>query len=219
MPLTRTARTGDSSWPRRRRWSAGGLTPEDLPRPTGSRLHAPGGRGRLLLGDRQGVAVRVLEPRDAAAAGSGPDPVLVLVDAVETLEHHAPAGQRGEGRHDIRDQPTERGVRRDGHLGDLRYAQRRAVRVEHQREPVVAGELETDHVLIEGAGPRNVSRRHERDELSGFEHYLPPAVVGVRSSHGPPARSPSRGRAIEQWYEDRSDRRAEAVGEDVDESN
>src|SRR6185503_16506652 len=62
---------------------------------------------RSMLGDREHVPVRVLEPGDARAARRGPDPELVLIHPREALAAHAPLAEVPGLRGDVGHLPAE----------------------------------------------------------------------------------------------------------------
>src|ERR1700740_512866 len=94
---------------------------------------------RGMLRNREGVSVRVFEPRHLVAARSGPDAGLVLAGEAVALEFHAVAAQRFGGGGDVRNVPSEDRPR-PWRKVDFDDADGDAVRVEDHGEAVVADE-------------------------------------------------------------------------------
>ena len=153
--------------------------PDDLP-PVGV---LPGYEGR----QRQGVAVRVLEPGNPVAARRGPDGELVLLHAVVTDEANPALAELPHGRRNVGHLPARDGERLRGELRHPGEAEHRAVGVDDERERRLLDHAEPEDPLVEAPGPGRVAHGNEADERRSGEHGQDVTTVHGR---GRPASGP-----------------------------
>ena len=134
-----------------------------------------------LLGEGQGVPVRIGEPGHLRAARGRPDAVLVLAHARVAQEGDPAGGEITDRRRDVRDAPAEHGVAAAGDLAHGRHAQRGAVGVQHAGEVVLLEDRQAQGLLVEGPRPAQVGGGHEGHQVTRLQHdvFLPIALRGV----------------------------------------
>jgi len=134
-----------------------------------------------LLGEGQGVPVRIGEPGHLRAARGRPDAVLVLAHARVAQEGDPAGGEITDRRRDVRDAPAEHGVAAAGDLAHGRHAQRGAVGVQHAGEVVLLEDRQAQGLLVEGPRPAQVGGGHEGHQVTRLQHdvFLPAPLRGV----------------------------------------
>ena len=123
-----------------------------------------------LLGEGQGVPVRIGEPGHLRAAWGRPDAVLVLAHALVAEEGDPAGAQVPHRRHDVGDAPAEHGVPAAADLGHGRHAQRGAVGVQHAGEVVVLEDRQAQCLLVESPGPAQVGSGHKGHQVTRLQH-------------------------------------------------
>jgi hypothetical protein len=120
---------------------------------------------RTVFCDGKCISVRVLEPYDFGAAGSMPDPALVLIHAGIAKELDAFGGKLLDNLLQVPDLPTEnrefRGLvlRTDAHKPQV--GTRLRAEAEHESEPFVGNEAKPECALIERTGCLGVGSRNK----------------------------------------------------------
>src|SRR5215469_10406856 len=156
--------------------------PDDLP-PVGV---LPGYEGR----QRQGVAVRVLEPGNPVAARRGPDGELVLLHAVVTDEANPALAELPHGRRNVGHLPARDGERLQGEVRHPGEAEHRAVGVDDERERRLLDHAEPEDPLVEGPGRGRIPHRNEADERRSGEHGQDVTTVHGRGRRARRGRTP-----------------------------
>ena len=123
-----------------------------------------------LLGEGQGVPVRIGEPGHLGAARGRPDAVLVLAHAPVAEEGDPAGAQVPHRRHDVGDAPAEHGVPAAGDLGHGRHAQRGAVGVQHAGKVVLLEHRQAQCLLVERPRPAQVGGGHEGHQVTRLQH-------------------------------------------------
>jgi GntR family transcriptional regulator, uxu operon transcriptional repressor len=134
-----------------------------------------------LLGEGQGIPVRIGEPGHLRAARGRPDAVLVLAHARVAQEGDPAGGEITDRRRDVRDAPAEHGVAAACDLAHGRHAQRGAVGVQHAGEVVLLEDRQAQGLLVEGPRPAQVGGGHEGHQVTRLQHgiFLPAPLRGV----------------------------------------
>src|SRR5262249_2526735 len=123
----------------------------------------------LSLGQRQDIAVGILEPSDLAGSGRDPYAELGLLQPRKALERHAFVLQVPRGRFDVGNLPAEQREWKWREAGDLLHEQGRPTGLEYQRKLSVVLQFEAEYVAIEGLGPLRVDRGRRRHDVVIFE--------------------------------------------------
>src|SRR5712691_4502771 len=125
--------------------------------------------------NRENVSVRILEPGHFVAAGSGPDPELVLFEETEPLELDPAFLKTRDDFFYPCDLPSEDRELRWLEVGGFRNAHHDSVRIHDESEAVVLDEAQSQHALVKFPRSLGVGRGHKRNDVDGTQHAIPPA--------------------------------------------
>src|SRR6516165_7647756 len=123
-----------------------------------------------LLGEGQGVPVRISEPGHLRAARGRPDAVLVLAHARVAKEGDPARGEIPHRGHDVGDTPAEHGVAAAGDLAHGCHAQGGAVGVQYAGEIVLLEDRQAERLLVECPRPVQIGGGHEGHQVTRLQH-------------------------------------------------
>src|SRR5579872_2862341 len=104
-----------------------------------------------VLGNREDVPVRILEPGNFVSSGRGPDAQFVLVEEAEDFKENALALKGSHDALDAGDLPSQDRELRGRKVLHLRRPYHGAIRIEDQSESVVFDEAQSEYAFVKGS--------------------------------------------------------------------